>query len=212
MERAITITSHQNPHLQISAIPGHFVTSHSHISHYVDLTVMKHQHMMAQEAGLALAESFAYHKEIDTIVCIEGSEVIGAFLARGLAKSDLISVNRRKELYVITPEFNSNMQLIFRDNLEPMIHDKNILLLIPSITTGKAIHRTLEGMAYYGAHVQGIAAVFSAQEQVDGVEITRLFSALDIPGYETYSYRDCPYCKAGQKIDGLANSFGISHM
>ena len=30
--------------------------------------------------------------------------------------------------------------------------------------------------------------------------------------YESYDYHDCPYCKAGKKVDALVNSFGYSSL
>ena len=208
----IIITSPLKPALSITAIPGHFVTSHSHINYYIDITAMKHSHIMAREAGITLADRFAYEKVVDTVVCMDGSEIIGAFLAQKLSKNDMISVNRQKNIYVITPEFNSNGQMIFRDNLEPMVCGKKILLMIASVTTGKTIHRALECIQYYKGDVQGIAAVFSAKEEQEGVPIHKLFSSDDLPGYETHSYRDCPLCRQGIRIDALANSFGFSRI
>ena len=42
--------------LEITAIPGHFVTSHSHINYYIDITMMKHDFVMAREAAVTLAQ------------------------------------------------------------------------------------------------------------------------------------------------------------
>ncbi len=209
---SITIASPLNPVLSITAIPGHFVTSHSHINYYIDITEMKHSHMLAREAGMTLADNFAYEKVVDTVVCMDGSEIIGAFLAQKLSKNDMISMNSRKNIFVITPEFNTNGQMIFRENLETMIRGKKVLLLIASVTTGKTIHRVLECIQYYRGEVQGIAAVFSAKEEQEGIRIHRLFSWQDIPDYETHSYRDCPQCRQGIPIDALANSFGFSRI
>ena len=75
-----------NPKLIVSAYSGHFATRHSHNSHYIDITRMKHEHTMAREAAMTLAQAYTYDKGVDTIVCLDGSEVIGAFLARHLAK------------------------------------------------------------------------------------------------------------------------------
>ena len=54
MENAIRIKSRLNSALEINAIPGHFATSHSHINYYVGISKMKHEHMMAREAGITL--------------------------------------------------------------------------------------------------------------------------------------------------------------
>lgn len=86
---SVKIVSSSNRNLEITAIPGHFVTSHSHINYYIDITMMKHDFVMAREAAVTLAQHYAYEKPVDTIICMDGSEVIGAFLAQELAKITL---------------------------------------------------------------------------------------------------------------------------
>ena len=99
------IRSRLNPKLEVSLISGHFATRHSHNSHYIDITRMKHEHTMAREAAMTLAQRYAYEKGVDTIVCLDGSEVIGTFLARHLAKNTLFAVNGSKNINIVTPEF-----------------------------------------------------------------------------------------------------------
>ena len=199
-----------NPKLEVSVYSGHFATRHSHNSHYIDITRMKHEHTMAREAAIMLAQRYAYEKGVDTVVCLDGSEVIGAFLARHLAKKDIFAVNSDKNINVITPEYDSNGQLIFRDNLAPMVKGQNVLILISTVNSGKTIRRSLECVEYYGGHVQGIAAIFSTVEQVDQVPVYSLFTPEDIPGYATYDPKQCPMCAANRKIDALSNSYGFS--
>ena len=179
---AIQLTSRFNPQLEVSVFQGHFATRHSHNSHYIDITRMKHEFTMAREAAMTLAQNYAYDKGVDTIVCLDGSEVIGAFLARHLAKKEVFSVNSNKNINVVTPEYDSNGQLIFRDNLTPMIVGREVLILISTVNSGKSARRTLECVQYYGGKVQGIAAIFSMLEQVDGIPVYSLFSPDDIAG------------------------------
>lgn len=40
---------------------------------------------------------YVYEKEIDTVVCLDGSEVIGTFLARQLSQKNLFSLSSRKK-------------------------------------------------------------------------------------------------------------------
>lgn len=209
---ALQIKSPLNPKLEVTAYQGHFATRHSHNSHYIDITRMKHEHTMAREAAITIAQRYAYTKAIDTIVCTDGSEVIGAFLAYHLAKKDRFNVNIDKNIDVITPEYDSNGQMIFRDNLAPMVTGKSVLLLISTVNSGKTIRRMLECVEYYGATVQGIATVFSTVPSVDEVPIYSLFAPEDIAGYSTSSPKECPMCKAGKKIEALANSYGLSRL
>lgn len=209
---AVHIRHPYNPKMEVTVYNGHFATRHSHNTHYIDITRMKHEHTMAREAAIMLAQRYTYEKNVDTIVCLDGSEVIGAFLARHLATKDLFNVNQDKNINVITPEYDSNGQLIFRDNLAPMVDGKSVLILISTVNSGKTINRCLECVQYYGGVVQGIASVFSMLEQVGEIPVYSLFSPQDIPGYGTYEPKKCPLCQEGQKIDALANSYGFSRL
>lgn len=70
-------------------------------------------------------------------------------------------MNAHQTIYVITPEFGNAGQLIFRDNYQPMIKGKNILILNGSITTGSTLSKTIESVLYYGGIIRGVAAIFS---------------------------------------------------
>ena len=207
---SMIIKSREANDLKLTAYHGHFATRHSHNSHYLDITRMKHECAMANIAAASLANHYVYEKEIDTVVCLDGSEVIGTFLAGRLAKNDRFAVNSGRNVCIVTPEYDSNGQLIFRDNLAGMVSGKNVLLLISTVNSGKTARRAMECIEYYGGSLQGIAAVFSAIAKVDEVPVMSIFSPEDIPGYMTSLVPDCPLCRAGQKIDALANSYGFS--
>lgn len=211
MGKPLEIKSKKNGNIVITAIPGHFVTSHSHINYYIDITRVKHQHAMARSAAISFASNYETNSAVDTIVCMDGSEVIGAFLARELTKSPYM-MNANANINVISPEFNRNGQMMFRDNIQSMVKDQHVILLIASVTTGKTIKRALECIDYYGGIPIGISAIFSAIDQVNQIPINMIFSKNDIPDYQTYSFRDCPFCKNNQKIDALANSYGYSKL
>ena len=207
---AVVIQHKLDPKLEVAVYSGHFATRHSHNSHYIDITRMKHEHRMAREAAVLLAQRYTYEKGVDTVVCLDGSEVIGAFLARHLAKNDVFAMNSNKNINVITPEYDSNGQLIFRDNLVPMVAGKDVLILISTVNSGKTARRSLECVEYYGGQVQGIASVFSTLDKVGQVPVYSLFAPEDIPGYATHDPKQCPMCAAGKRIDALSNSYGFS--
>ena len=188
---AHNIKSKLNPSLEVAIHSGHLATRHSNNSYYIDITRMKHEYTMAREAAITLSQRYTYVHSIDTIVCMDGSEVIGAFLARHLSQKDRFAVNSNKNINVVTPEYDSNGQLIFRDNLVPMVTGKSVLLLISTVNSGLTIGRALECVEYYGATVQGIASVFSTMEQVNDVPVFSLFTPDDIPGYITSHPNTC---------------------
>ena len=126
------------------------------------------------------------------------------------AKSGFQTINAHQTVYVLQPEYNANSQIIFRDNTRKMITGKHVLVLMASVTTGFTAKRSLEAIGYYGGHVAGVAAIYSAVEEVGGYPVRSVYTIDDLPGYASYDYRDCPYCKAGQKLDALVNSFGYS--
>jgi orotate phosphoribosyltransferase len=210
--QAIKITSSYNNTVQIKVIPGHFATNHSHITHYIDMTTLKTRQTMARAAAKSIASEYVGSTIVDTIICMDGTEVIGGYLAEELTNSGIMSMNQHQAMYVVTPEFNSVGQMIFRDNLQPMIKGKHVLFLLASATTGRTIERSLECVSYYGGIVAGISAIFSANEVIAGQTVHTLFKISDIPEYKTYPHNQCPFCQSGQKIEAIVNSYGYSKL
>lgn len=196
----------------LKVIPGHFATPQSHITHYMDMTTMKARASEASRIAKALSANYETSTPVDTIVCMDGLQVVGAYLAEELTKAGVLSRNAHQTIYVIEPEFNSIGQMIFRDNMQPMIKGKNILLLNGSITTGETLARAIESLLYYGGIIQGVTAVFSAVRKVAGMDIRSVFTQKDIPDYGTYKSNECPLCKNKRKIDAIVNSYGYSKL
>ena len=132
--RVQSIVSRENKSVKIGVIPGHFATNHSHVNYYIDMTAIKSQHKMAESGAAVLAEHYRTVTPVDTIICLEGTEMLGAFLARELSQSGP-SMSAGRDICVITPELNANNQMIFRDNTQKMIWNQNILLLISSASS-----------------------------------------------------------------------------
>ena len=189
---------------------GHFATNHSHINYYIDITYEKTRLSEAKDSAKQLVSHFINNTPVDTILCLDGTAVLGACVAEELTSSGVRTLNRHQTIYVIEPEYNSNSQIIFRENIQPMIRDKHVLILMASVTTGTTAQRSIEALSYYGGKVAGIAAIYSATESVSGYPVRSVYDVNDLPDYQSYDYRDCPYCKQGRRIEALVNSFGYS--
>ena len=189
---------------------GHFVTNHSHINYYIDITYQKTRISEAKDSAYQLVASAINDGPIDTILCLDGTAVLGTCIAEELNNAGYRTLNAHKSFYVVEPEYNANSQIIFRDNIQPMIRGKHVLVLMASVTTGYTAKRSIEAIKYYGGTVTGVAAIYRAVDEVGGYPVRSIYSVEDIPDYKSYDYRDCPYCKGGQKLDALVNSFGYS--
>lgn len=210
--RATKIHSSINQNAIIRVIPGHFATNHSHINYYVDMTIMKSRKSEAAAAASVLARKYTTSTYIDTIICMDGCEVIGAYLADELTASGIMSLNQHQTMYIVTPEMNPGGQLIFRDNMQMMINGKHCLLLLASATTGRTVARAMECIKYYGGIIEGVSAIFSASQRVEGMDINYIFGGEDLAEYKTYDATKCPMCANKQKIDAIVNSFGYSRL
>lgn len=208
MENMDTIRSTVNHHIKIGVLAGHFATNHSHVSHYIDMTTIKTKCNVARDVASELASKY-YDTDIDTIICLEGTQMVGAFLAERLSAHGS-GMNEGKNISVITPEQNANNQMIFRDNVQRNVRDRKIMLLISSASSGKTINRSVECLAYYGGQLAGICALFSAIDEYHGMPIKAMFKSIDIPNYFTSPNIDCPLCKVGQPVDAVITSFGYS--
>ena len=189
---------------------GHFATNHSHINYYIDLTYHKTRLSEAKDSAHELVAKMGNNIPVDTILCLDGTNVLGTCVADELTKIGYRTVNAHNTIYITEPEYNSNSQIIFRDKIQPMIRGKHILVLMASCTTGFTAKKAIEAIGYYGGQVTGIAAIYRAVNAVGGYPVHSIYSIADIPDYESFDYRECPYCKAGRRIDALVNSFGYS--
>jgi orotate phosphoribosyltransferase len=201
-------TKKSNLFLRVSQ--GHFATNHSHINYYIDVTTQKSR---LSEATAVAQELVSYYKSttiIDTILCLDGTEVIGTCLAKELTESGFSNLNSHQTIYVVTPERTSGSQLIFRDSTAPMIKGKNVLILAASVTTGYTSQSAIEAIKYYGGYVAGIASIFATVDSCMEYPVYSVFNPNDLRDYASYPSHECPMCRQGKKIDALVNSFGFS--
>ena len=210
--RVIRIPSKVNSNVVLRVIPGHFATTHSHINHYVDMTFLKSRKSEAENAARILAKNYQMTTYIDTIVCMDGTEVIGAYLAEELEKGHFANNNKHETVYIVAPEVNSVNQLLFRENIRPSIEGKNVLLLLATMTTGDTVRRSVECIEYYGGNMVGVAPLFGTMERIGHTEAFPLFTTNDLPGYQTFTPHECPYCKKGIPIEAMVNGFGFSKL
>lgn len=203
-------TKRQNLFLRVAK--GHFATSHSHSNYYIDVAVQKSRLSEAMAVANEL-RSYYYHSTIvDTILCLDGTEVIGTCLAEELTKADFISMNAHKSIYVVTPESTNSSQLLFRDNVVPMIAGKHVLILAVSVTTGRTVEAAIDAVRYYGGEVAGISSIFAATDNCGGYPVCSVFNPKDLEDYGNYAPSECPMCKQGQKLDALINCHGFSKL
>lgn len=203
------ITSRYDKDIVLKVTPGHFATSQSHVTHHLDLVTMKSRYSEALRIAQLLAQKYETSTPVDTIVCLDGLDVVGALLAQSLTKAGILSMNAHKTMYVIHPEFKGDM-MMFRDNLQPMIKDKNIVILIGTITTGTTLGSAIQCIRYYDGILQGVSAIFSEISKIGSIGVNALFTGKDLPGYESYKPSECPYCQRGEKIKAIVNSHGYS--
>ena len=212
MNETLKIHSKFHPDIVLKVIPGHFVTPNSHINYYMDMATIKSRQNEAHGIAKAMSEHYSVTTVVDTIVCLDGCEVIGAFLADELTKTGVLSTNAHKTIYIVTPEYNRLGQIIFRENNEPMIKGKNVLLILDSITTNKTVGNAAAAINYYGGTVVGISSIFSAANKIQNLPIHAEFTTNDIPDYQSYAPEHCAMCQAGIPVDALANGYGYSRV
>lgn len=239
MKDAIELVSELDPNLKLRVIPGHFSSDRFHMNYYVDMTALKMKQQEAEMVARAMCKKYIsrvqlsmgkgqrYHTRfseleamlttkapIDTIICLDGCEVIGAYVAHELSKisEDKFANTLQKNFYVITPEFDSTGQMVVRDNIKPMIQGKNILLVLASAMSGNTILKSIRCILSYGGKVEGISVIFGAIDNIDGYPVHAVFDAASLPDFTLSDPDNCPNCKAGVKLDAVVNSYGYTEL
>jgi len=199
----------KNPIISIRVTPGHFSTSFCHTNYYLDVSTMKAKAVVARDIAREFAIPYISTTIVDTIVCMENTKVIGAFLAQELLSEGTAVMNSGGDISVVTPMSSVDGKLLFYDNEMEWIKNKHILLLAASISSGRTLNGALECISYYGGLIAGISALFQYTGTMPHMKINSLFTSDDIPGYKVYNTGECDLCRAGQKLDALISSEGF---
>ena len=202
----------KNKNLFLRVTKGHFATGHSHTNYYIDVTSQKTRLSEAKAVAEALVSYYTLNTVVDTILCLDGTEVIGTCIADILTRNDFINLNAHQTIYVVTPEHTAGSQLLFRDNLSPTIKNKHVLVLAASVTTGYTALSAIEAVRYYGGNVVGVSAIFATVDECGGIAVNSVFNPKDLPEYASYNAHECPLCREHIKIDAMVNSFGYSKL
>ncbi len=203
------------PLLDIGGVPllaakGHFATRNSHINYFIDVTAQKYSLKGCRAVAGELANRLQNRFQVDSILCMEGTSAVGACLARKLTQSGGRSLSEGDDMYIIKGELDSKGNLIFRDNARFMLENKRVLILLCSISTGRTALQGKNSVEYYGGSVVGVASIYAAIDELDGLPVVSIFDTKTIPDYASYSPADCPMCKHGEPIDAVVNTFGFS--
>jgi len=201
--KSFTVLLSKNPSINMNVIPGHFTTNHFHLTHYLDLYDLKTNSELARDAAIELSIPYLTSTLVDTIVCMEGTEIIGAYMAEELLLEGTSVVNSDREIHVATPIINVNRKLMFQSNMQDLIKDRNVILLLSSISSGGTMQSAIECIAYYGGNIVGISALFNAYPERFEQEIHSMFTSEDIPDYRIYNPTECPLCNESHPLDAI---------
>lgn len=227
----IKIKSKINSDIELTVMPGHFSSDRFHVNYYIDMSNLKMRVTEVKKVAAAMAQQYikrvnidskymsdlvsmgtvadtANVKPIDTIICMDGCEVIGAYLAEELTKAGLPNNTVHNSLYVVTPEFDNRGQMVVRRNIKDMIKGRNVLVVLASAMSGHTITKAIGTILAYGGKVTGLSVIFGNVKEVDGYPVYSVFSNEDLPNFKLSAPEDCPDCKAGKKLDAVVNSYG----
>lgn len=191
---------------------GHFATGRSHTNYFIDVTIQKSRLSEASALAKELASCYSSNTIVDTILCLDEMQVVGTCLAEELTNGGFLNMNAHRTIYVVTPEATSGNQLLFRDNMVPMITGKHVLILAASVNTGYTVKNAMEAIRYYGGDVVGIASIFATVGTCLNIPVNSVFDPNDLDGYVINPSHECPMCKRGEKVDALINNFGFSKL
>ena len=83
---------------------GHFATNHSHINYYIDITYQKTRLGDAMDSARQLVSHFINDTPVDTLLCLDGTTVLGTCVAQELTKSGFRTFNKSGSVYILEPE------------------------------------------------------------------------------------------------------------
>ena len=189
---------------------GHFMKTNGHMNYYIDVMLQKTRLSEARAVAEELVSYYSSNTVIDTILCLDEMQVIATCMAEKLTASGYMNLNEHQTIYILTPEKVSEGRFIFREGTASMIKGKNVLILTSSVATGRTTGVAMDAIKYYGGSVAGLASIYSAVDECNGIPVRSVCDANDLDGYYCVPAHECPLCKEGHMVDGVVNSYGFS--
>ena len=93
---------------------GHFATNHSHINYYIDITYQKTRLSEAKDTAKELVSHFINNTPVDTILCLDGTAVLGTCVAEELTKTGFCTRRSMSLSRSTAPILRSSSGIIFR--------------------------------------------------------------------------------------------------
>ena len=90
----------RNKNVFLRVTKGHFATMHSHINYYIDVTTQKTRLSEARAVAKEMVSAYRANTIVDTILCLDGTEVIGACVANELTQDNFVNLNAHQTIYV----------------------------------------------------------------------------------------------------------------
>jgi orotate phosphoribosyltransferase len=210
--KAIRVSLKKNKSITVKAIPGHFTTSNAHVNYYLDGGALKSNAAIARSVARTLVTPYVTSALVDTIICMERTDVIGAFMADEFLRDGTGVMNAGRDIHVARPMYNTSGKLIFQDNVVEWIAGHNVILLVNSISSGRTVNSALECISYYGGNVVGISSLFTVLPSSLEPKPNSLFTSDDIPDFKIYSPSQCELCQKGRRLDALVSSDGYTRL
>lgn len=170
---------------------------------------MKSRTAEAQNIAHELAANYEVSTPVDTIICMDGLEVIGAYLSEELTKAGIFPwmLIRRSTWLLLNPAIPDRLSsvIIFSQwsrakCTDPQWFDYHRLYFVQSNREHSVLRRHYQR---YRSHIQ--------QSRQRGFSpCIFYFNTKDIPDYHSYSSTKCPMCQRQQKIDAIVSSYGYS--
>ena len=209
--RVLKITS-KHESVPLKYIHGHFATNHSHINCYLDMTTLKTRQSEAERAAKALVRPYVVTTIVDTILCLDGTQIIGAYLSQELSHAGLASINATRPS-TSSPRVRRHQPAIIPG--QHPAHGPGQARAHPH-RLGDHRHQRGQGHGLRGVlrrhHRRGVLYLQRPGRDRREVRVHSVFTPEDIPDYATYPSHDCPLCKQKQKLDALVNSYGYSKL
>jgi len=207
--KAFSVSLEKNPLISIKVIPGHFTTNNMHTNCYLDVSALKSNTMVAKDVAHEMAIPYVSSIPVDTIVCMEKTEVIGAYVAQHLIH-DSASISGGNTIHVVSPVSNVYGNLIFPGSITEWISGKHILLIIATVSSGRTLNSAVECISYYGGRLTGISSLYLASGVNLKYNVRSIFTSEDIPDYKLYNPSECEMCRNGWELDAIISSEGYT--